>query len=104
MVFSDAVYMFLRRNKISEEMIAKLHEYVKEEEYETDTICLDINYVGNIANHMNDQKCILWIRQFIQAQKRMLLPFMYIDLHNLINICTLITYGAQSTHRHFKLD
>ena len=68
-VFSDEVYMFLRRNKISEEVIAELYNYVKEEEYDTDTICLDMDHVGNIANHMEDDKCISSIKQLIPICK-----------------------------------
>merc|ERR1712241_1571377 len=47
----------------------KLFTFLKSEEYETDTLKLDIAFDGNgnIALHLDDKQCIQSIAQFIKA-------------------------------------
>ena len=63
--------MFLKENKISSNIITKLENYISEEEYETDSIYIDIEEVGNIANQMREEKVIRLIMQLIQTNKSM---------------------------------
>ena len=64
---------FLDKNKTSSNIIKKLEEFIEKEEYETDSIQIDIEQIGNIAIQMQDDKIIINIKQFIQSHKSMYL-------------------------------
>ena len=64
---------FLMENKTPSNMITKLKNYIDDEEFETDTIYIDIeDNIGNIANHIKDQSIIMSITHFIKTNKSML--------------------------------
>ena len=70
-VFSDAMITFLEENKTPSNVTTKLEEFIEAEEYETDTIQIDIKEIGNIAIQMKDDNAITWMKQFIQSHKCM---------------------------------
>ena len=75
-LFSDALVSFLEENKVRSDILTKLQNYIKTEEFETDSILMDIdNNIGNIYNEMNDETIIISTKQFIQIHKSMLIHF-----------------------------
>ena len=74
-VFSDAVIAFLKEKQISSDAVAKLRNYLELEEFDTDSIYLDIDkdsngYItGNIANAMDDEDIMISIVYFLQSNK-----------------------------------
>ena len=71
-LFSDAMISFLMENKTWSDMITKLKNFVKDEEFETDSIYMDIeDNIGNIANHIKNESFIMSISQFIKTNKSM---------------------------------
>merc|ERR1712048_119842 len=67
--FCDQMLKHLADDAIKARMIKKLFTFFKSEEYETDTLKLDIAFDGNgnIALHLDDKQCIQSIAQFIKA-------------------------------------
>merc|ERR1712154_1809 len=67
--FCDELFKHLGDDAIKARMIKKLFSFLKSEEYETDTLKLDIAFDGNgnIALHLDDKQCIQSIAQFIKA-------------------------------------
>ena len=75
--FSDALITFFVKCKLRSETITKLQKYIKEEEYETDSILIDIeDNILNLLHQMNDKKATFLINQFIQTHFSMSL---YLD-------------------------
>ena len=79
-VFSDAMRVFLVKNKISQNIITHLHEYIEKEEFDTDTIQIDTEINGNIAIQIQDKKVLTLIQQFIRSHKCMFIQYISFPL------------------------
>ena len=81
-LFIDAAIQMLEERKVSSDMIDRLQNYIQNEEFETDTIYMDIeqnsngNIIGNIADAMNNNTLMTLINGFIQ-NNRSYFQFMY---------------------------
>ena len=52
--------------------IRTLWNYVNEQEFDTDSICMDVeDNIGNISNQMNNKKIMILINQFIKTNNSM---------------------------------
>ena len=69
-MFSDAMAAFLEEKKISGDVTRKLFHYIEDEEFDTDSIQMDINIrsasKGNIAIVMNNDRLMIMMNTFIQ--------------------------------------
>ena len=61
----------LQTNKTSTNLITELYEYIEQEEFDTDSIQLDVQINGNIAIAIKDKTISIHIKQFIQSHRSM---------------------------------
>ena len=52
-------------------MVRKLENYIHFEEYETDSICMDMEEMGNVAHQINDNTVTILISVFVARFKSM---------------------------------
>lgn len=72
MTYMDRVVAFLNETKSPSAMVHKLLEYFEYEEYDTDSVLLDVDErIDNIANHMENEAFMESIAEFILSQKSM---------------------------------
>ena len=51
-------------------MISKLQKYIEDQEFETDSIQMDIEeQIGNIADELKDSTIMLFITRFVKNNK-----------------------------------
>ena len=63
---------FLSEKETSSKAIKNLKKYIEEEQFETDSIHMDIeDNIGNIANKMQNKTMMILINQFITTNKSM---------------------------------
>ena len=84
---------FLDENKISSYLITKLCDYLKEEEFETDSIYIDIeDGIGNIAIGMRDKS---WNCSFCFCQNNIISYYcQYCKHYRTINISSKSNHEA----------
>ena len=73
--YLDSVFDHLEKSKVSPEIINKLADYVKYEQYDTESLDLDLKLNGehcNISRHVQDKDCIECIRNMFNKSSRML--------------------------------
>lgn len=72
-IFSDALISFLKNGNISSVAITKFQQYISDEEYETDSIQMDIeDRIGNINHATKNEVIMVRLKQFIISNKSML--------------------------------
>ena len=72
-LFSDALISFLEDKKVSSDIITKLQDYINGEEYDTDSIHIDIEgNIGNITGIFEDKTINARVNQFLIANKGIL--------------------------------
>ena len=71
--YSDTVYQHLHVQKIKEDVIVRLETFLNAEEYDTESIGLDLKiFNGNIYQHMiNDEQCMDAIMYIFNQSQRM---------------------------------
>ena len=65
-------------NKVDIGVVSRLQRFVKEEEYDTDALCQDIEgeyQESNTAKQVNNQECWQQIQNFLSTAKRMFFMF-----------------------------
>lgn len=65
------MYAFLEKNKICSNQITELHEYIQQEEFDTDSVQIDVEINGNIVFNIQDEKFIILLQQFVQSHTSM---------------------------------
>ena len=73
--FLDSIYSHLCRYNVDEGILNGFKKYLEDEEYETDSLLIDVDQIGikgNISNHIKDTNCIQIIKKFIQTLKGLL--------------------------------
>ena len=93
---------FLTKTNVSPDGIKKLCQYVIDEEFDTDSIYIDIDsdgyIIGNIAQAMDNQRVMKLIKQFIRNNKSLVLfpdsTIMISEyLHDSLRICFICSQG-----------
>ena len=81
-LFSDALISFLESSNVSTSLVTKLQEFFKTEEFETDTIYIDIeDDIGVIADGMENEAIMTSIHKFITTNRSMSLHSLCIYIH-----------------------
>ena len=89
----DALFKVLStRSNISDSSIARLRQYIEDEEYESDSIQDDAggDLDGNLSNHMGNKEMMKVIHSMVKKNKCMYIFFYFkcFNVYNL-NICYL---------------
>eukprot|EP01084_Bolivina_argentea_P032670 60472_1 len=66
--FLDSLYQYLKDKNVSVNNMQKLHTFIQDEQYESDSIEYDVNIDGNIGQ-IAENKCAEAIKQFIKSIK-----------------------------------
>ena len=88
----DSLYSQLRTTGVDECIIDNFHQFIKEEQYDTDSIAIDISDIGKNGNILQysgeNTKLNQTIVQFFEASQSMLYFFFYhlISIKNM-NLC-----------------
>eukprot|EP01084_Bolivina_argentea_P303063 523184_1 len=68
--YLDALYQYLQSKNIEQNDIEQLCIFIKEQEYDTDTIGYDVDLInGNIVKNADSHDCIQKIQHFMQTAK-----------------------------------
>ena len=68
--FINSLFNHLASNKVNEEIIRNLQEIIQTEEYQTDTLAIDISdfgQKGNVLQHITDDKSVEKIMKFFNS-------------------------------------
>eukprot|EP01084_Bolivina_argentea_P297762 513035_1 len=63
----DKLYSFLKSNNISDTDIAKLNEFITQLEYDTESIFIDVEDIGNLQININNEELVNKIISFNKA-------------------------------------
>ena len=85
-------------------MMEKLKIFIQEEEFETDSIFMDIEQdIGNIATKMSNQTMITFLKQFITMHQSMFVLCPLLVIHIFVFLFTnMILVNASSFRIGFK--
>ena len=88
-LFSDAAISFLNRNKVPSDSITALIKYIQDEEFETDSIHIDIeDDIGNIRNAIKNNKSIVTLVNRLIANNKSMLCCLF-NTHCNLHSCWL---------------